>query len=54
VGVDEVDTAQGRISWQSPIGRSLLGKVEGDEVLIKIPAGEITFEIVTISYQPIE
>lgn len=54
VGVDEVDTAQGRISWQSPIGRSLLGKTEGDEVLIKIPAGEITYEIVTISYQPIE
>lgn len=54
VGVDEVDTAQGRISWQSPIGRSLLGKAEGDEVLIKIPAGEITYEIVTITYQPIE
>jgi transcription elongation factor GreB len=54
VGVDEVDTARGRISWQSPIGRSLLGKSEGDEVLIKIPTGEITYEIVTISYQPIE
>jgi transcription elongation factor GreB len=54
VGVDEVDTAKGRISWQSPIGRSLLGKAEGDEVLIKIPAGEITYEIVTIKYQPIE
>ena len=54
VGVDEVDTAQGRISWQSPIGRSLLGKTEGDEILIKIPAGEITYEIVTISYHPIE
>lgn len=54
VGVDEVDTARGRISWQSPIGRSLIGKAEGDEVLIKIPAGEITYEIVTISYQPIE
>jgi transcription elongation factor GreB len=54
VGVDEVDTAKGRISWQSPIGRSLLGRAEGEEVLIKIPAGEITYEIVTITYQPIE
>lgn len=54
VGVDEVDTAKGRISWQSPIGKNLLGKLEGDEVLIKIPAGESTYEIVSISYQPID
>ena len=54
VGVDEVDTARNRISWQSPIGRTLLGKEEGDEVLVRIPAGEITLEIVEISYQPIE
>lgn len=54
VGVDELDTAKGRISWQSPIGKSLLGKSVGEEVLIKIPAGEMTFEIVSIKYQPIE
>lgn len=54
VGVDELDTAKGRISWQSPIGKSLLGKSVGDEVLIQIPAGEMTFEIVSIKYQPIE
>ncbi len=54
VGVDEVDTAKGRISWQSPIGRSLIGKTVGDEVLVKIPSGEVTLEIVKISYQPIE
>lgn len=54
VGVDEVDTARGRISWQSPIGRNLLGKMEGDEILIHVPAGEIVYEIVSITYQPIE
>lgn len=54
VGVDEVDTAKGRISWQSPIGKTLLGKSEGDEVLIRIPAGEITFEVVSITYLAIE
>jgi transcription elongation factor GreB len=53
VGVDEVDTALGRISWQSPIGKTLLGKAEGDEVLIRIPAGEITYEVVSISYRAI-
>lgn len=54
VGVDEVDTAKGRISWQSPIGRSLIGKEVGDEVLVKRPAGEVTLEIVKIIYQSIE
>ncbi len=54
VGVDEVDTAKGRISWQSPIGKNLLGKKPGDEVLVKVPAGELTYEVVHVIYQPIE
>ena len=54
VGVDEVDTAQGRISWQSPIGKNLIGRCQGDEVTIKIPSGEIVCRIVSIIYQPIE
>lgn len=54
VGVDEVDTAKGRISWQSPIGKTLIGKSVGDEVLVKIPSGEVTLEIIKIIYQPIE
>ncbi len=54
VGVDEVDTAKGRISWQSPIGKNLLGKKPGDEVLVKVPSGELTYEVVNIIYQPIE
>lgn len=54
VGVDEVDTAKGRISWQSPIGRTLIGKACGEEVLVKTPSGEITYEVVTIEYKPIE
>ncbi|WPU66024.1 transcription elongation factor GreB [Peredibacter starrii] len=54
VGVDEVDTAKGRISWQSPIGKTLLGKNEGDEVIVKVPAGEITYEVVSITYKSID
>lgn len=54
VGIDEVDTSRGRISWQSPIGKGLIGKSEGDEVLIKIPSGETTYEVVSISYQPVD
>lgn len=54
VGIDEVNTSLGRISWQSPIGRALIGKKEGDEVLIQVPAGETVYEVVSVSYQPIE
>jgi len=54
VGVDEVDTAKNRISWQSPIGRTLIGKSKGDEVIIKIPAGEVVYEVQSITYQLIE
>jgi len=54
VGVDELDTARGRISWQSPIGRALIGKMIGDEVLVKVPSGELVYEIISLTYQPIE
>ncbi len=54
VGIDEVDTEKGRISWQSPIGKSLIGKSHGDEVTIKVPAGEMVYEVVSITYQPVE
>jgi len=54
VGADEVDTAKGRISWQSPIGKNLLGKCQGEEVIIKVPAGEMVLEVISIIYQSID
>jgi transcription elongation factor GreA len=39
VGSAEADPSRGRISNESPVGRSLLGKREGDEVQVKIPDG---------------
>ena len=53
VGVDEVDTKSGKISWQSPIGKALLGKEAGDEVQFRVPAGEKSFEIIEIIYRTI-
>lgn len=50
VGVDEIDTAEGRISWMSPLARSLLGKSAGDTVIVRRPAGEIEVEIVRVEY----
>lgn len=52
VGIDEVDTSRGRLSWQSPIGKSLIGKEEGDEVNVSTPGGDKSFVIIDVSYQP--
>src|SRR5438067_2133391 len=39
VGVDEVEPAAGKISWQSPVGKALLGKRVDDTVTVKWHAG---------------
>jgi len=42
---EESDPAQGLISTTSPVGRSLMGKLKGDEVVVRTPAGARNFEI---------
>jgi transcription elongation factor GreA len=42
---EESDPQQGFISTTSPVGKSLMGKEEGDEVVVRTPAGARTFEI---------
>lgn len=42
---EESDPQQGLISTTSPVGKSLMGKIEGDEVIVRTPAGARTFEI---------
>jgi transcription elongation factor GreA len=51
VGEDESDIENGEISISSPIARALLGKAEGDDVVIHIPRGTIEVEIISIKYQ---
>ena len=50
VGEDEADIKNGRISVTSPIARGLIGKMEGDEVVISTPGGERDFEIDKVKY----
>tara|TARA_B110000503_G_C7096720_1_gene391946 strand:- start:801 stop:1274 length:474 start_codon:yes stop_codon:yes gene_type:complete len=45
VGEDEADVKNNRISVNSPIARALIGKHEGDEVVVKAPSGDIFYEI---------
>lgn len=48
VGPAEADPANGRISYESPLGRALLGRRVGDVVTVEAPAGVLRFRIVGI------
>lgn len=50
VGIDESDVKSGLISWVSPLGRSLLGKNEGDIASFQTPNGEREIEVIKIEY----
>jgi transcription elongation factor GreB len=50
VGSDESDPDQGHISMESPIGRALLGKQEGDEVVVRRPRGEVMLTVMRVAY----
>ncbi len=50
VGDLEADIERGQISLSSPIGRALIGKMEGDEFTFRAPAGEKTYEVISVSY----
>jgi len=51
VGVDEVDTKRGQVSWLSPIARALLKRRSGDIVILATPAGEAEIEIIGVRYR---
>ena len=50
VGPDEANPGEGRISFQSPLGKSLMKRKVGDRVAVQRPAGEIEVELRAISY----
>jgi len=50
LGADETDLANGVIGIASPVARALLGKEAGDEVKIRTPGGERTFEITKVQF----
>jgi transcription elongation factor GreB len=50
VGMDEADASQGRIGWSAPLARALVGANVGDERVVRLPAGEKSYEIIAISY----
>lgn len=49
VAESEANIKEGKISMETPIAKGLLGKKRGDKVKVKVPAGEIEFEILEIA-----
>jgi len=50
VGDDEADAAKGKIGWSAPLARSLIGAKVGDERIVRLPAGEKSYEVIEIRY----
>jgi len=50
VGDDEADASAGRIGWSAPLARALVGARVGDERIVRLPAGEKSYEVASISY----
>jgi transcription elongation factor GreB len=50
VGPDEANPAEGRISWLSPVARTLMKAREGDTVELRSPAGTEMLEVLEIRY----
>jgi len=50
VGAEEADIDSGTISISAPLARALIGKEAGDEIKVRLPAGERNYEIVDVQY----
>ena len=50
VGDDESNVSAGKISVSSPIARAMMGKAEGDEIVVKAPAGDVEYEIEKVEH----
>ena len=50
VGDDETDAGSGRIGWSAPVARALIGARVGDQRIVRLPAGEKSYEVLSIRY----
>lgn len=48
VGAKEADPRNGKISYESPLGRALIGKQQGEVAIAETPAGEIKYKVIEI------
>lgn len=51
VGEDEAQALDDKISYTSPLGKALIGREEGDEVVVKAPKGDINYVVEGFEYK---
>ncbi|MFY9174408.1 MAG: transcription elongation factor GreA [Peptococcia bacterium] len=49
VGSAEADPMNNRISYESPVGKAILGKKKGDVVQVEVPAGKLKYKIINVT-----
>ncbi|MDR2789725.1 MAG: transcription elongation factor GreA [Campylobacteraceae bacterium] len=54
VGMLEGNVEKGFISISSPLAKHLIGKKKGDEITVKLPKGEASYEVINVYFKPIE
>ncbi len=52
VGPDEADARAGRLSVESPLARALLGRREGESVVVERPRGAVEYTVRRVSHEP--
>ena len=50
VGEDEADVKIAMISFSSPVARAMMGKSEGDEIVVKAPGGDVSYEVEKVEH----
>jgi transcription elongation factor GreA len=50
VGEDEAQNDPRKISFSSPLGRAMIGREAGDDIVVKAPKGDLTYEILSFKY----
>lgn len=50
VGEDEAGSSASKISFNSPLGKAFIGKEAGDEVIVKAPKGDLSYEVISFKY----
>lgn len=51
VGEEEAGSSADKISYTSPLGRALIGKEDGDEIVVKAPKGDVIYEVESFEYK---
>lgn len=51
VGLDEADLSHGKLSYEAPLAKAMIGKLKGDNIVVQTPKGTKEYEILDVVYR---